>query len=119
MPELKFPEAFLEIGKDDDHSYNSLKSTRQPDGSLKLETQRWGIPEYGLFLSVEKGEILKLQMWGECGTVPRKTWTKVSFSHVLEKEEEDNIGHIKYRGYAPVEVGQIAIQFMLYKLCGS
>jgi len=30
MPDLefRFPEAFLEIGKDDDHSYNSLRTTR-------------------------------------------------------------------------------------------
>jgi hypothetical protein len=115
MPERKFPEVFLEIGKDDDHSYNSLKTIRQPDGSLKIEIQSWGIAEYFLFLSVETSEILKLQMTGECGTVPSKTWRKVSLSHVLEKEEEDNVEQIEYHGYAPVEIGNIAIQLKLHK----
>ena len=48
--EYRFPEASLEIGKDDDHSYNSLRTTRQSDGRLKIDVERWGIAEHGLFL---------------------------------------------------------------------
>jgi hypothetical protein len=115
MPDHRFPEAFLEIGKDDDRSYNSFRTTRLSDGKLKIDVETWGIPEYGLYLNAEAGEILKLQVRGECATVPRKTWTKVSFSHLLEKGEETNIGQIEYRSHAQVDEGHIYIIFTLGK----
>jgi hypothetical protein len=114
--EYRFPEAFLEIGKDDDHSYNSLRTTRQSDGRLKIDVEGWGIVEHGLQLSVKTGSVLELLIFGRCGTVSKKTWIKASQSRVVEKEEEEKAQHIEYRGYAPVEVGQIDIRLSLRKL---
>jgi len=115
MPVCRFPEGFVEIGKDDDHSYNALRTTRLPDGKLKIDVETWGIPEFGLYLAVETNEVLKLQVMGECGTVPSRTPTKVSFSHVVENEEENYAAQIEYYGYAPAELGDIQIKFTLYK----
>jgi hypothetical protein len=129
MPDLeyRFPEAFLEIGKDDDHSYNSLRTTRQADGRLKIDVEEWGINEHGLQLSVRPGSVLELQIFGRCGSVRSETWIKASFSRVVEKEEEEKAQQIEYRGYAAVEVvhdtalgviplGQIDIRLSLRKL---
>lgn len=115
MPESGFPETFLEIGNDIDLSYNSLRTTRQSDGRLKIDIQGPGIYEHGLFLSVETGEILKLQILGFCGTTSVKTWAKVSFSHILEIEDENNAWEIEYHGCAPAKAGRIAIQLILNK----
>jgi len=117
MPDLefRFSEAFLEVGKDDDHSYRSLKTTRQSDGRLKIDVEGWGITEYGIFLLVERGEIFKLQIRGECGTVPTRTWEKVSLSRVMEKEEEDWAGAVETVVYFPVEEGEINVRLGLYK----
>ena len=117
MPELefRFPEAFLEVGKDDDHSYTSLKTTRQSDGRLKIDIEGWGVTECGIFLLVETGEIFKLQIVGECGTVPTTTWEKVSLSRVMEKEEEDKAGALETVVHFPVEEGEISVRLRLYK----
>jgi hypothetical protein len=117
MPELefRFPEAFLEVGKDDNHSYRSLKTTRRLDGRLKIDVEGWGIEEYGIFLSIETGEIFKLQIMGECATVPRRTWEKVSLSRIMEKEEEDKAGAVETVVYFPVEEGEINVRLRLYK----
>jgi hypothetical protein len=120
MPDLeyRFPEAFLEIGKDDDHSYNSLRTTRQSDGRLKIDVERWGIAEHGLFLGAGIGtrRVLELRIMGHCGSVFSETWIKTSFSRVVEKEEEEKAQQIEYCGWAPVEVGQIKILLGLPKL---
>lgn len=118
MPDLeyRFPEAFLEIGKDDDHSYDSLRTTRQSDGRLKIDVERWGIEEHGLLLSVGTGRVLELFIGGLCGSVFSETWIKASRSRVVEKEEEEKAQRIEYSGYAPVEVGQIDIKLTLPKL---
>lgn len=113
--EFRFPEAFLEIGKDDDHSYMSLRTKRQSDGRLKIDVERWGIIQHGLLLSVQPGAIFKLNIIGRCGTVSTRTWQRASFSRVMEKEEEDKAQQIEYAGGAPVEIGQIDIKFRLSK----
>jgi hypothetical protein len=104
MPERGFPETFLEIGKDDDHSYMSLRTTRLPDGRLKIDVEKWRIIEIGFFLEVETSEIVELRLKGYCGTVPRRTWAKSSFSHVLEAEQEDKARYIEFHGYVEVKV---------------
>ena len=117
MPDLefRFPEAFLEVGKDDDHSYRSLKTTRQSDGRLKIDVEGWGIEECGVSLLVETGEIFTLEIMGECGTVPTTTWKRVSLSRLMEKEEEDKAGAVETVVHFPAEEGEIAVRLRLYK----
>jgi hypothetical protein len=94
-PEYKFPEAFLETGKDEDHSYLSLKTTREPDGKLRLDVEGWGMAASGLYLLVERGMILKLYIMGECGTMSDNIWVKVSLNRIVEEEDEDRASHIE------------------------
>ena len=115
MPEYRFPEAFLEIGKDEDHSYRSLRTTRLSDGRLKIDVEGWGIKEVGLYFDFRTGEILEIHIRGHCGTVSGRTWEKVSFSRVVEKDEENKAKSIEYPSYVWVKTGQITLQFRLYK----
>jgi hypothetical protein len=111
-----FPDAFLEAGKDDDHSYMSIRTTRQSDGSLKIDVVGWGIAESGLGLSVGRSEdALKLSIFGRCGTVFTETWSRVSLNHVLEKDAEDKAFQIEYSREVSVEAGKIVTQLILYK----
>lgn len=115
--EFRFPEAFLEIGKDDDHSYNSLRTTRLSDGRLKIDVERWGIIEYGLCLMVNTNtnRVMELFIMGYCGSVFSETWIKASYSHIVEKEEEDKAQQIEFRGGAPAEAGDIDVRLRLRK----
>ena len=97
--ELRFPDTYLETGQDEDHSFMSIKTRRQSDGSLKIDIEGWGISEYGLFLGAQaKESVMELRIWGVCGSVFNHTWIKVSFSHNLEREAEDQLQRIEYQG---------------------
>lgn len=119
MPDLefRFPEAFLEIGKDDDHSYNSFRTTRQSDGRLKIDVEIWAIGgNVGPLLLRGTDRVLELVYLPVCGSqVFSETWIKTSSSRVVEKEEEERAQQIEYRGWAPVEVGHIDILFRVRK----
>ena len=119
MPDTKyeFPDAFLEAGSDDNHTYASMKTTRQADGGLQIDVVGWGVAEYGLYLDVTTNmNSLELGIMGFCGTVPRRTFTKVTFSHVVDKETENQLHQIDYRRLASVGAGQIVTHFLLRKL---
>jgi len=79
MPERRFPEAFLEIGKDEDHSYMSLKTTRLPDGRLQIDYEGWGISEHGIIPTFSPKEIVKVGFVGRCGSVFSETWEEGIF----------------------------------------
>lgn len=95
--ELRFPDAYLETGEDDDHSYMSIKTTRQSDGSLKIDIEGWHIREMGPFLNVGTNiGVMKMRIIGRCGTVFDRTWSKVSFSHIVERKAEDQLRRMEY-----------------------
>jgi hypothetical protein len=87
MPEYKFPEAFLEVGKDDDRSYTSLRTTRLSDGRLQIDLEKWCIIEIGFWLRVEPGEVLKVGIGlvrCSVGLEKTRTWGKKTATHILE-----------------------------------
>jgi hypothetical protein len=95
----EFPEVHLETGSDSDHSYAAIRTVRQPNGDLKILVTGWGIREYGLGLAKQvRGSTLELRIFGKCGTVNSRTWSKESFSYSLAKEVEETISQISFRG---------------------
>jgi hypothetical protein len=96
--ELGFPDTYLETGKDDDHSFMSIKTTRQSDGSLKIDVEGWGITEHGLMLfAAANGDVMEMRILGRCGSVFNETWLRVSFSRTLERETEEQLQRIEYK----------------------
>lgn len=110
MTELQqeFPPAFLEAGSERNHNYLSLKLIRQSDGSLRIDLIGWGIEETGISLSTNiGGSTLNLVVMGECGVVDSWTWTKVSFTHIVEQEQERELREIEYRcGLLKLTIGK-------------
>ena len=120
MPDydFRFPETFLEVGKDDDYSYKSLRTTRLSDGRINVDVEGYGLKGHSLYLFVETGDAIKMSIRGRCAVgVRRDTWKRVSLSRVIEKEEESKAEFIEHFGYvpAPISVANIIIQLRLFK----
>lgn len=98
-PVERFPEGLYQAGRDSDHSFVSLQTTRLQNGDLLIRVTGWGYYETGLSLSSERQDrVLILQVMGECGTGQQFTWAKVSFDYTLTRTDEDSIDVIRAVG---------------------
>jgi hypothetical protein len=95
MSEYRFPETFLESGKDEDHSYHSLKTIRLKDGKLKIDIEIWDA--YGSCFSVKKGVVIETYTIIRCGTDSSEIWGGKFKSYIVEEEEENKAQQIKFR----------------------
>lgn len=82
----------------------------------KIDVERWGIEEHGLLLSVQKGAVIELLVFGRCGSVFSETWVKASDGCIVEKDEEDKARTIEFRSNTSVKMGEIEVKLRLQKL---
>jgi hypothetical protein len=95
-----FPEFFLEKGSDDDSTYISFRGRQAQNDSLQLEMTSWGVVEYGLFLQKVNGRGSASYLFmGRCGTVPTRTWKKVTLTAYLSRAEQDTLWSLSFSNW--------------------
>ena len=95
-----FPEFFLERGSDLDSSYISFCGRHYRNDTLQLEMTSWGVVETGLFLHRQNSHAsASFIFMGMCGTVPTRTWKKVTLTQYLGAIEQDTLWSLSFSNW--------------------